>query len=80
MEDTFKIGYSMPKTPFDSDLYTRMALWCNENNHTIAENEDSYVVTNVKIEIKENPTVNERIAVLEDAVNTLLEGVSTTNG
>lgn len=77
MEDTFKIGYSMPKTPFDSDLYTKMALWCNENNYMIAENEDSYVVTNVKIETKETPTVDERIVALEEAVNTLMEGVST---
>lgn len=74
MEDTFKIGYSMPKTPFDSDLYTKMALWCNENNYMIAENEDSYVVTNVKIETKETPTVDERIVALEEAVNTLMEG------
>lgn len=74
MEDTFKIGYSMPKTPFDSDLYTRMALWCNENNHTIIENEGSYVITDVKLETQENPTLDERITVLEDALNTLMEG------
>lgn len=79
MENAFKIGYSMPKTPFDSTLYTRMALWCNENNYTIAENEDSYVVTNVKIEIKEKPTIDERIVALENAMNTLIEG-EDTNG
>ena len=77
MENTFKIGYSMPKTPFDSTLYTRMALWCNENNYMIAEKEDSYVITDVKLETKETPTVDERLAVLEDAVNTLMEGVAT---
>lgn len=77
MENAFKIGYSMPKTPFDSTLYTRMALWCNENNYMIAEKEDSYVITDVKLETKENPTIDERIAVLEDAVNTLMEGVAT---
>lgn len=77
MENAFKIGYSMPKTPFDSTLYTRMALWCNENNCMIVEREDSYVITDVKLETKETPTVDERIAVLEDAVNTLMKGVAT---
>lgn len=79
MENAFKIGYSMPKTPFDSTLYTRMALWCNENNYTITENEDSYVITDVKLETKETPTVDERLAVLEDAINTLIER-GATNG
>lgn len=79
MENAFKIGYRMPKTSFDSDLYTKMALWCNENNYTIAENEGSYVITNVKTEIKEKPTIDERIVALENAMNTLIEG-EDTNG
>lgn len=76
MENAFKIGYSMPKTPFDSTLYTRMALWCNENNYTIAENEGSYVITDVKLETQKTPTLDERTAALEDAVNALMKGVA----
>lgn len=37
-------------------------------------------VTQVPESITQTPSLDERIAVLEDAVNTLMEGVTTTNG
>jgi hypothetical protein len=37
-------------------------------------------VTQIKKDTTQTPSLSERIAVLEDAVNTLMEGVTTTNG
>lgn len=77
MDANFTIGYSMSKKNFDTDLYTQMAAWCNDNDCVVVESEDSYTISSIQKDTKELPALEERIAVLEDAVNTLMEGVAT---
>lgn len=75
--NTFELGYTMPKNTFDTDLYTQMADWCNANGCVVEEKEDCYVISSIQKDTKKEPALEERISVLEDAVNALMEGVST---
>lgn len=74
------IGTTLYKNNIDIEEYEKTAEWCNKNNATIVDKGDYYEVVTVDNNTTTGPTMSERIAVLEDAVNTLMEGVTTTNG
>ena len=60
--------------------YENTSSWCNKNNAMLIDKGEYFEVVPCPSFTKEQtPYLDERIAVLEDAVNTLMEGV-TTNG
>lgn len=78
------IGTKIYKENIDWIEYKKIATWCNEQKTPtiIKDMGEYYEVVEVKGEGYKAPiapTLSERIAVLEDAVNTLMEG-EVTNG
>ena len=74
------IGTKLYKQDLDIFEYEKTSAWCNKNNAMLVDKGEYFEVISCPDFTKEQtPSLDERIAVLEDAVNTLMEGV-TTNG
>lgn len=74
------IGTKLYKQDLDVCEYENTSTWCNENNAMIVDKGEYFEVASCPDFTKEQtPSLAERIAVLEDAVNTLMEG-EVTNG
>ena len=74
------IGTKLYKKDLNITEYENTSAWCNKNNAMLIDKEEYFEVVPCPDFTKEQtPSVDERIAVLEDALNTLMEGV-TTNG
>lgn len=72
------IGDKLYKQGLDLSEYEKTAIWCNKNNATLVDKGEYFEVIPISEDLKEQtPSLPERIAVLEDAVNTLMEGVDT---
>lgn len=75
------IGTKLYKEGLNLTEYENTSSWCNKNNAMLIDNGEYFeVVTCPDFTKEQEPSLDERIAVLEDAVNTLMEGVTTTNG
>ena len=71
------IGTKLYKQGLNLTEYENTSTWCNENNAMIVDKEEYFEVVPCPDFTKEQtPSLSERIAVLEDAVNTLMEGVT----
>ena len=74
------IGTKLYKQDLDIREYEKTSAWCDTNNAMLVEKEEYFEVIPFSEDTKEyTPSLDERIAVLEDAVNTLIEG-GATNG
>ena len=74
------IGTKLNKQDLDITEYEKTSAWCNKNNAMLVDKGEYFEVVPFLGNTKEQtPSLDERIAVLEDAVNTLLEG-GATNG
>lgn len=74
------IGTKLYKQDLKTVEYEKTSAWCNKNNAMIVDNGEYFEVTPCPDFTKEQtPSLSERIAALEDAVNTLMEG-EVTNG
>ena len=74
------IGTKLYKKGLKLIEYEKTSSWCNKNNAMLIDKEEYFEVVPCPDFTKEQtPSLDERIVVLEDAVNTLMEGV-TTNG
>lgn len=74
------IGTKLYKQDLKIIEYEKASIWCNKNNAMIIDKGEYFEVTSCPDFTKEQtPSLSERIAVLEDAVNTLMEG-EVTNG
>lgn len=74
------IGTKLYKQDLDVREYEKVSAWCNKNNAMIVDKGEYFEVVPCPDFTKEQtPSLGERIAVLEDAVNTLIEG-GATNG
>ena len=74
------IGTKLYKQDLDIREYEKTSAWCNTNNAMLVDKEEYFEVIPFSEDTKEQtPSLLERIAVLEDAVNTLIEG-GVTNG
>lgn len=74
------IGTKLYKEDLNLTEYENTSAWCNKNNAMLIDKEEYFEVVPCPDFTKEQlPSLDERIAVIEDAVNTLMEGV-TTNG
>ncbi len=74
------IGTKLYKEDLNLTEYENTSSWCNENNAMLIDKGEYFEVVPCPDFTKEQtPSLYERIAILEDAVNTLTEGV-TTNG
>lgn len=72
------IGTKLYKQDLDIFEYEKTSAWCNKNNAMIVDKDEYFEVTSCPDFTKEQtPSLSERIAVLEDAVNTLMEGVAS---
>ena len=72
------IGTKLYKQDLDIVEYEKTSTWCNKNNAMLVDKGEYFEVIPVPEDTKEQtPPLSERIAVLEDAVNTLMEGVAT---
>lgn len=72
------IGTKLYKQDLDIVEYEKTSTWCNKNNAMLVDKGEYFEVIPVPEDTKEQtPSLSERIAVLEDAVNTLMEGVAT---
>ena len=72
------IGTKLYKQDLDIREYEKTSAWCNTNNAMLVDRGEYFEVIPFSEDTKEQtPSLDERIAVLEDAVNTLMEGVST---
>lgn len=72
------IGTKLYKQDLDIFEYEKTSAWCNKNHAMIVDKGEYFEVTPCPDFTKEQtPSLSERIAVLEDAVNTLMEGVAT---
>lgn len=72
------IGDKLYKQKLDTREYENTASWCNKNNAMLVDKGEYFEVIPFSEYTKEQtPSLSERIAVLEDAMNTLMEGVST---
>ena len=72
------IGIKLYKQGLDLGEYEKTAVWCNKNNAMLVDKGEYFEVIPFSEDTKEQtPSLSERVAVLEDAVNTLMEGVST---
>lgn len=71
------IGTKLYKQDLDITEYEKTSTWCNENNAMLIDKGEYFEVIPFSENTSEQtPSLSERIAVLEDAVNTLMEGVS----
>lgn len=74
------IGTKLYKKGLNLTEYENTSAWCNKNNAMLIDKEEYFEVVPCPDFTKEQlPSLDERIAVIEEAVNTLMEGV-TTNG
>ncbi len=74
------IGTKLYKQDLKIIEYENISTWCNKNNAMIVDKGEYFEVTPRPDFTKEQtPSLSERIAVLEDAVNTLV-GEGVTNG
>lgn len=74
------IGTKLYKQDLDIFEYEKTSSWCNENKAMLVDNGEYFEVIPCPDFTKEQtPSLSERIAVIEDTVNTLLEG-GATNG
>ena len=72
------IGTKLYKQDLNITEYENTSAWCNKNNAMLIDKGEYFEVAPCPDFTKEQaPSLNERIAVLEDAVNTLMEGVAT---
>lgn len=72
------IGTKLYKQDLDITEYEKTSTWCNENNAMLIDKGEYFEVIPFSGDTKEQtPSLSERLAVLEDAVNTLMEGVAT---
>ena len=72
------IGTKLNKQDLDITEYEKTSAWCNENNAMLIDKGEYFEVIPFSGNTSEQtPSLSERIATLEDAVNTLMEGVST---
>lgn len=72
------IGTKLYKQDLDIIEYENTSTWCNKNNAMLVDKGKYFEVIPFSEDTKEQtPSLSERIAVLEDAVNTLMEGVAT---
>lgn len=75
------IGTKLYKQDLKIIEYENASAWCNKNNAMIVDKGEYFEVTSCPDFTKEQtPYLSERVTVLEDAVNTLMEGMTTTNG
>ena len=75
------IGTKIYKQDLNIIEYENTSAWCNKNNAMLIDKGEYFEVVPCPDFTKEQtPSWTERIAILEDAVNTLIEGVTTTNG
>lgn len=75
------IGTKLHKQGLNITEYENTSTWCNKNNAMLVDKGEYFEVVPCPNFTKEQtPSLSERITVLEDAVNTLMEGVTTTNG
>ena len=74
------IGTKLYKQDLNLTEYENTSTWCNKNNAMVIDKGEYFEVAPCPDFTKEQtPSLSERIGVLEDAVNTLMEG-GTTNG
>ena len=74
------IGTKLYKQYLNIIEYENISTWCNKNNAMIVDKGEYFEVASCPDFTKEQtPSLDERIAVLEDAINTLMEG-EVTNG
>lgn len=72
------IGTKLNKQDLDVTEYEKTSTWCNENNAMLIDKGEYFEVVPFSENTNEQePSLSDRIAVLEDAVNALMEGVST---
>lgn len=72
------IGTKIYKQDLNIIEYENTSVWCNKNNAMLIDKGEYFEVAPCPDFTKEQtPSLDERIAVLEDAINTLMEGVST---
>ena len=72
------IGTKLYKQDLNIIEYEKTSTWCNENNAMIVDKGEYFEVVPCPDFTKEQtPSLDERIAVLEGVVNTLLEGWDT---
>ena len=72
------IGTKLYKQGLNITEYENTSTWCNKNNAMLIDKEEYFEVAPCQDFTKEQePSLSERIAAIEDAVNTLMEGVAT---
>lgn len=75
------IGTKLYKKGLKLIEYEKTSAWCNKNNAMVIDKGEYFEVVPCPDFTKEQiPSLSERIAVLEDAINALMEGVTNTNG
>jgi hypothetical protein len=74
------IGTKLYKQDLNISEYENTSAWCNKNNAMLIDKGEYFEVVPCPGFTKEQtPSLSERITVLEDAVNALMEG-EATNG
>lgn len=74
------IGTKLYKQDLNITEYENTSTWCNKNNAMLIDKGEYFEVAPCPDFTKEQtPSLDERITVLEDAVNTLMDG-GATNG
>lgn len=72
------IGTKLYKQDLDITEYENTSSWCNKNNAMLIDKGEYFeVIPFPENTSEQTPSLSERIAVIEDAVNTLMEGVAT---
>lgn len=72
------IGTKLYKQDLNITEYENTSTWCNKNNAMLIDKGEYFEVAPCPDFTKEQtPYLDERITVLEDAVNTLMEGGDT---
>ena len=71
------IGTKLYKQDLNSTEYENTSAWCNKNNAMLIDKGEYFeVATCPEFTKEQEPSLDERITALEDAVNTLMEGVA----
>ena len=74
------IGTKLYKQGLNLTEYENTSTWCNKNNAMLIDKGEYFEVATCPDFTKEQePSLSERIAVIEDAVNNLMKG-EATNG
>ena len=69
------IGTKLYKQDLNITEYENTSAWCNKNNAMLIDKGEYFeVATCPEFTKEQEPSLAERIAVIEDAVNTLMEG------